>query len=779
MKHSRSSVCFYGFLVVLLFARGGAIFADPPKSVAFGTLSVSYDASRDPAVASLSDAQGVFAEAEISRDAVAECAVDDDALVLKMRDGREFAFSDACARRGFVAIDYVLPAKTPLIAEEPLRWRARVFAPERLEKVKAFGTAGVRPVDGHAGSYAFIALVDPESRAGLVGGWVTSEKASGVVRSETRDGAPTMIPRLDFGRFQSGSRVFTERFVLGRFDDCRLGLEAYADAIAEHYSIVLKRNCLNGYCTWYSDKNGGASNENALKELTRAIKDDFGDFGMQFVQIDCGWQLGQSKNGPNKDFTAHNSKGAYPSGMKAAADAVADRGFVAGLWFMPFSGNYDDPYFADKQDLFARSAIDYPLPGEKNVRRYAIDQKKGSPYETFWGGTCFDLSNPKTRDYVKRVAERITQDWNFKYVKLDGIWCGGAMEQLYVNDEYIPDDLGEQIFFNPESTNIENFRAGLQIVRDAAKDAFILGCNVAQNMRVMASSYGLVDAMRIGPDNGPSWKGILDGPKRGSNRYFYNGRVWYNDPDPVYARPSVPLEQARVSATWTGLTGQLYALSDWIPDYDAERVDLVRKTIPNHHCLNVRPVDLFDVDLPRVWLLTDDKSGVRRDVVGIFNWDEENAAAFKLSPEKLGLPLVDEQGKKIEKYVAYDFWGDKLIEPFETLDITLPNASCAALAVRPVGDRPVLLSTSRHVAQGALEVKSEEWDPTSRTLKIVADVPSKIRYEMRVYDPRSGKMTRFATPEGEVGVKAFKYDAETGVFSADENANTEKERENK
>ena len=678
-------------------------------------------------------------------------------------------FSDANVKRNFMTIDYSFTNFERLTFEAPLVWEFPNFDSERISELKAFGTAGLKPVDGHKGSYAFLSIVDPANRSGVVGGWITSEKAGGVLMSGKTDAnIPTMTPQLDFGDYQN-ERVITERFVLGEFDDCRIGLENYADAIATYYSIVPNKEALTGYCTWYSDKNGGCSNENAMKELTTSIVDNFDGFGFQYVQIDDKWQLGNSKNGPNKNFTAHNPNGPYPSGMKATADLLNANGLRAGLWFMPFSGNYDDPYWADKQDLFVRSAVDYPEEGQKNTRRYSnITQRKGAPYETFWGGTSLDMSNPKTIDYVKDVVKRITQDWNFKFVKIDGMWVAGAIEQLYVNDEYMSEDIGKQIFFDRTRTNIENFRTGMETVRQEAKDTFILGCNVSQNMRALASSYGLVDAMRVGPDNGASWDGVCAGPWRGTNRYFYNGRVWYNDPDPVYARTSIPIERARVSASWAAISGQLYALSDWIPDYDEARIDLVHKTIPNHQCVNVRPVDLFDVDLARVWILTDDKSGVRRDVVAIFNWRGGDDEPFEFSPEKLGLPLVDENGQKIEQYVAYNFWDDEFIEPFDTLKTTLAKETCKVFAVRPVGDCPVLLSTSRHVAQCVVDVVSEHWDAETETLHIVANIPPKFQYELRVYNPTTGRLDRWTAPAECVGTQSFQYqinDAGEGVFT--------------
>lgn len=756
-----------------------------PSTVDLGCWRIELSQDNDKLVLSLApikenENKEVFAQTKIAIDDINKIAlwqahdpnaqnVVNKSVCVRLKSGYNLIFSNYHDQYGFISIDYGVWKKGKCGSIAPVDWEFPFLKEKEFNELKALGSAGLKQVDNHKGSYAFLSITDPQTRKGVVSGWITSEIAGGVVLSgKAPSGLPYLTPQLDLGDYQN-DRYFSERFVLGAFDDCRFGLENYAQAIADYYSIIPNNDALNGYCTWYSERHGRACDEISMKKLAGSIVENFADFGFQYVQIDDQWQQGNSKNGPNKNFTAHRVDGPYPSGMKATSDFLCDNNLIAGLWFMPFSGNYDDPYWADKQDLFVLSAIDYPEKGQKNTRRYSnINQKKGAPYETFWGGTALDVSNPKTRDYIKDVVQRITQDWNFKYIKIDGMWVGSALEQLYVNDEYLPEDMGKQIFFDRTQTNIENYRKGLELVRNTAKDTFILGCNVSQNMRSLASSYGLVDAMRIGPDNGADWNGVCAGPWRGTNRYFYNGRVWYNDPDPVYVRKSIPVERAQVSATWASISGQLYALSDWIPDYDQERVDIVRKTTPNHQCLNVRPVDLFDADLARAWLLTDERSGVRRDVLALFNWYGDDNETFEFSPEKLGLPLTHKNGKKVEQYVAYDFWTDRLVEPFNVVNASLAKESCKVLAIRPVENHPILLSTSRHVTQGVIDVQVEKWNEEDNTLTIVATIPPKFQYELRVYNPSTGKLDRWSAPENCVGVQTVEYklnDSGEGTFA--------------
>ncbi len=573
------------------------------------------------------------------------------------------------------------------------------------DDLRALGTAGLTGVnhDANPGSYSFLAVADPADRAGLVAGWVSHDRGSGVLFSDVKEGKAVVDARLDYGKLRLGpaQTVKSETLVFGHFNDARLGLEAYADAVAKYYHIALPPQP-TVYCTWY---HAGASNERDILKNAEFAQKHLAPYGFSVMQIDDMWQAGEKIEGPRKDFTTHRADGPYPSGMALTAMKLERLGMVPGIWFMPFAGTWDDPFFADKQDLFAR--------------------KDGKPYVVRWGGTCFDLTNPKTRAYVYDVARRIAQDWGYKYFKLDGLWTGMATGMCYVNTGYKEDDLGSTKLHDPNMTHVQAYRDGLELVREAAgPDVFILGCNVAQNMRVLGGSFGLVDAMRIGPDNGRNWSQICRGPFSGSNTYFLHGRVWYNDPDPIYVRDSVPLEHARVLTSWVTLTGQLNASSIQFEDLSKERLHLLQRTMPAHG-LKPRPVDLFEQRIPRLWLLTDDGSP-RRDVIGLFNWDEKNAAQIEHTFEEIGLAPAD-------AYVGFDYWANEFVEPFSgKISTTLPAASCRILAVRPVATIPQVLSTSRHITQGIVDIVEEGWYQEKNTLwgrsRIVGGDP----YELRI-----------------------------------------------
>jgi len=573
--------------------------------------------------------------------------------------------------------------------------------------LRALSTAGLTPADKHPGGYEWIAVVDPSTRHGVVAGWLTHDRAGGVMLCDAEAGRVSIKPQLDYGnlRIAPGKDAQTETLAIGYFDDARLGLEAWADAIARVYDIKLHPQPV-GYCTWYSDKHGRSSDEKSLAELTETAARELKPFGFSLIQIDDGWQQGTKDNGPKKVFSAYNPHGAYPSGMKATADNITSHGLTPGIWFMPFAGTWTDPFFKEHQDWFVKT----------------VD---GKPYETRWGGTCLDMTQAGARDYLRSEVARIGGEWGYRYFKMDGMWTGTGSKLMYVNSSYKPDGIGDGTLSNPDKTNIEAYRDGLKLVRESAGDGvFLLGCCAPQNMRSYGGAFGLIDAMRVGPDNGSDWKGLLRGPTFASRSYFLNGRVWYNDPDPVYVRSKVPIEHARLICSWVTLSGDLNLCSEWLPSLPADRIDLLKRTMPSHG-LPSRPVDLFENDLPRIWLVSDDRHQPRRDVIGLYNWTSE-PLQIDSALERIGLP-----GKG--PYVGFDYWANAFVPAFEgRLRVTLPKESCAVLAVRPLADHPQLISTSRHITQGIVEVVEENWNATTRTLSGKSKVVAADPYELRI-----------------------------------------------
>jgi hypothetical protein len=257
--------------------------------------------------------------------------------------------------------------------------------------------------------------------------------------------------------------------------------------------------------------------------------------------------------------------------------------------------------------------------------------------------------------------------------------------------------------------------------------------------------------MRVGPDNGAEWNRLTRGTIFGSRHYFLHGRVWYNDPDPVYVRASMPLNHAQLICSWVALSGQLNLSSEWLPGLPPERLDILKRTMPAHGLLP-RPADIFENDPPQLWLLTDSRKQPRRDVIGVFNWKSQEQQ-FDYPLDKLGLDASTE-------YVAFDYWQNALVPAMKgRLQVTVPAESCRVIAVRPRSDHPQLLSTSRHITQGVVDVVEEKWDARNKTLSGRSRIVGGDPYELRFATEAGGKVfaadaIRVSSADKSAGVKA-------------------------
>lgn len=622
-----------------------------------------------------------------------------------------------------------------------------LLLPESTDQLTTLGTAGLRPVDderlGCQGSYMFLAVANPavdpvKGRSGVVAGFLTSNKGSGIVQSaKNADGKVVLKPFVEYGKLLEIENPtdyrdnLSETFVVGRFADCRRGLERYAWQIARTHQIRMKEMPV-GFCGRDAAESDGveAATETSIKTaisgLIKNAEEKLVPYGFNAVVFFAAYEL----NGPNQNspVSPEFAEWIQPASM------IRDRSLRAGLGFWPFSGNKNKSSW--NKDWFVKSG--------ETVSELGNSNKAGEPYATYGIGDSLDLTRSDVQQYLHDEVDRIANQWRFNFFELGGLRAGLATQKPSGDGNYCPDDLGKAVFFDSTVTPIAAYRKGLKIVREAAgEDCFILA-DAFSDSRTLVASIGLVDAMHITPKSANDGMLLLNSSawaRRSvwsSNQYFFNGRVWWNDPGLVCVNEALPLEQARMLASWIAVSGQLFTSFDWLPDLADDRLEILRRTIRPHGLRSARPVDLFNEDLPQIWHLTTRTNrplpdGVvpdqSRDIVALYNWDDKETKTIEATPQWIGLPEAKE-------YVAYDFWGKKLIGPFsDKLSVEVPPVSCVILAVRPVEKHPILLSTSQHVTQGIVDVLEEFWDPDTKTLsgasRVVADDP----YELRIYDP--------------------------------------------
>ncbi|MBI2929179.1 MAG: alpha-galactosidase [Verrucomicrobia bacterium] len=733
MKNKATISAVSGFVALLLGCATSSLSA-ATHSIANATLAVRYDdVTQTFSVTENAMGQTFLIGGKLEGEAVKAAVkgrtilvtqADGSTASLELRENVPFVFARKTLRNAGATttdIQRVVPLTFTIDLRKP------------ATELRTMGTAGLTAPDAHPGSYVFLTLADPATRRGVVAGWLTHDRGDGVLFSNIKDGKVEFKAQIDYGhlRIPPGKSETLETLVIGVFDDARIGQELFADAMKEHYHIKLRPQPA-GFCTWYSEVGGltdqaggaGACNEKDLTTLTEFAARELKPFGFGFVQIDDEWQDGATNpdgsriNGPRRGFTRHKPNGGYPNGMAPVAAMIRQHGLLAGLWFMPFARNHQDPEYKDRQDWFMK-------------------RLDGEPYETKWGGTSLDLTHPKVQAHLAELA-RTLRGWGFNYFKLDGLWTASVTEQIYVNDGYKDDHIGNhQPFHDPDVTNIEALRTGLKLLRKAAgPDVFFSGCNVSQNMRSLGGAIGLVDSMRIGPDNGFGWQdyrseamhneggGIITGPIRGNRLYFLHGRVWWNDPDPVYVRPVVKLNHARLLASWVAVSGMFNLMSDWLPGLPPERLDILKRCLPSHRA-TAQPVDYLESPMPAIWLTTDTSQRVRRDVLGLYNWDS--------APKAIGYDAAKAGLDGGATYHAFDFWSEQALPEFKgAFRFDVPAESCRVIALRKAEGHPALVSTSRHVMQGMVDVTGERWNDRSSSLSAVSQLVAKDPCELRI-----------------------------------------------
>jgi hypothetical protein len=115
--------------------------------------------------------------------------------------------------------------------------------------------------------------------------------------------------------------------------------------------------------------------------------------------------------------------------------------------------------------------------------------------------------------------------------------------------------------------------------------------------------------------------------------------------------------------------------------------------------------------------------------VAFFNPDLTTAVERRFAFRRLGLDPA-----KI--YLAFDFWKQRFVgEVTNELSMRVQPGSVTLLALHAATGTPQILSTSRHVTQGAIEIEDVQWSETERTLRGISIGPLQSAHDVFVHVP--------------------------------------------
>ena len=308
--------------------------------------------------------------------------------------------------------------------------------------------------------------------------------------------------------------------------------------------------------------------------------------------------------------------------------------------------------------------------------------------------------------------------------------------------------------YDPYMSSLETYRAGGLPWREVI-DQKAPRMVVRSNMNVVDHSYGLVDICRISEDAdqgyedgapaivGKEFSGLFTESVMGSaNRFFYNGRVFWNDGDGFhiykYKAPDGKLftyGQAKVDANFHAIAGSTLLVSEAFDTiYPPDRIELLKRIGPPTMDVSY-PVDLFIRKPARVWNMPVKRAFGNWNIVAVFNYTAKGGKdAFTTNLDAVADLRLDPE----KEYIVYEFWSRKLIGTFKGTFVTRPvnPYDCDIYSIVEKQGRPVLISTSRHIRQMAFDIKDLAYDAKQHILSGVSRQVTNDPYQLRIYLPK-------------------------------------------
>lgn len=466
----------------------------------------------------------------------------------------------------------------------------------------------------------------------------------------------------------------------------------------------------SGWCTWYYYYNRITSDE--VKRNTDWIAANLKEFGARYVQIDDGWQgLGGRDGG--RDWT-HVNPDHFPNGMADLAAYIKSAGLKPGIWLAPHGQSN-------------------PKVVEANPDTFLLRTNGQSASDTWEGRYLLDPTTPQAHKYFRDLFQQLAE-WGYDYFKIDG--------QPIVVDEY---RARKQFMKTPSDDAPGLYRSTLDDIRSViGPDRYLLGC-----WGIPLEGAGIMNGSRTGGDIVLGWGGFNVSLQATLRYYFLHNIVWYCDPDVLVVRDPLTLDQARVWATLQGLTGQALMSSDRLMDLSPDRVELLKRVYP---ATDIRPMDLFPAERnKRIWDLKINHLGRNYDVAGVFNFNERSTERTMLSWQDLGLPSD-------QLFHVFDFWNAEYLGAWRGgLSVAVPPTSCRVLTLVPCGDRIELVSTSRHITQGWIDLLDTSSNDSGTKQKGASQAVQDDPYEIRfAFPPGTNFAVKTATargPSGELQVR--------------------------
>ena len=467
-------------------------------------------------------------------------------------------------------------------------------------------------------------------------------------------------------------------------------MEVFADLAARENSVQLWPENFATWCSWYA----GWMRQESLYEFKDGLQqgvetniplvaNSLSKRGTPTMRV-----VDDSNEMPYGDWD--NRTLAVPQGFQRLAGRMRDRGITPGVWYPPFWVSTGSRLYQEHPELLCRN----------DNGQVAVGKNAMIPESMYGNHLSFlDTSNPAAAAQMERTA-RTWRERGFRYVMTDFMYWGAWPQQR----------------FDPTLTAVESYRCGLEAMRRGyGKDSYWLHCGA-----LLGPAMGLSDGMRISGDS--HGDGIFS-YQAAAARWFYNWRVWLNDPDAIICRrygEAKGVEWSRAWMSWMALAGNVLTYGDTLDDLPPEYLRLYQRVLPPLPVAG-RPLDLWENDPYLIWGMDPGIADVPYTLFGVFEFQgKRSGQAISLNLDEIAARSRswDQTPKESPAaWLLWDFWQQRLTRVIGPhLSIPIPSKSCCVYALRPDLGRPQLLGTSGHFSQGTLETQNFKWDARTATL---------------------------------------------------------------
>jgi len=495
----------------------------------------------------------------------------------------------------------------------------------------------------------------------------------------------------------------------------------------EPWTYKVWKGPVTGYCTWWAYREG--FNQSTLDKLVDVFAEKkLPDFGYQYIQLDDAYQTGWG--GCPTNWLSWNGK--FPGGAEYAVKKIKAGGMKPGIWVNRLHRPCD-PHVTDIGKQHPEWFIQKPDGG------LTIN---GS-YHSFY---VLNTQNKEALEGMVRPTYRALKAQGWDYVKIDA-----AGDLLYASENQQCAAYYKKIGLTPK----ESLRIWDQVAREVlGPKIYILTC---WGVYPGICSIGLADGCRLSDDG--------FGPATFQRFSSWNGVVWRGDPDhcDIMAKAfekkttmkvfgaSAAMADTIDQPAIVAMAGGALMVSDPVEHYqDDSNLEGMKRSSP---VLFTVPGQLYDYGNRATqdysaakrggectwWLQEIDRPFEHWSVLARFNWRQE-----KLKWDRAGMPETDVKFVDLgladdREYLVFEFWTQTFLGKAKgafkapAQDV---NGAMQLFAIREARPHPWVLSTTRHVSQGGVDLLDVRWDANKKILSGKSDVVAGDPYVLTVHLPR-------------------------------------------